>query len=590
MHGRKRNVIRADETDAEKERQQQKVDLYRKARDTVFGKIKTGIKGVLLCIFLKHANVAGFDAEAMDVSKAILSSNPDFTTLWNHRRKYLLQLLLTDDRDETDSGKCGRKLLEAELRLTEACLLKNPKSYSAWHHRYWAFSRMQSPDFASEFALIDSALQEDDRNFHCWDYRRLICSLAKRPPEEELEFSEKKVNDNFSNFSAWHYRSKMLSQLRPSDEAGMPVQLDTFFDELALSHNGIFTDPDDQSCWLYQNWLTTPPVGGITIQRISVSTTSGVVVLCFNQAVSADMFNFTLQGRVSCSDDFRWTSPDNATSSRLWYSQLSSDYAIDNFHCVVEIVDGGSCTEIRLDDMVAFDQVRYWHVANCKQPKEVELPETVKTALTENLSDIEKLILMEPENHWALVSAVMRMDVIGRNDYAEKMVEYLDKAMELDRKRMNFYLYWKNSLLFDTSLRNHLAVNRDVPTIDLSSKGLSFLTICSDIGFLTQLNISGNSLQSIAPLSCLLHLRQLLAKCNRISSMRGLENLIELEIVDLTDNCIDIDGFLQLSNCKRLASLLLRNNPICQNAEFKNLPIFHGSHFSSPGEKNQTPL
>ncbi|KFD49009.1 hypothetical protein M513_10161 [Trichuris suis] len=572
MHGRKRNVPRGDETDVEKEQQQQKVDLYRKARDDVLSKIKTG-----------------FDAEAMDISKAILSSNPDFTTLWNHRRKYLLQLL-ANECDETDGGKSAEKLLEAELRLTQSCLLKNPKSYSAWHHRYWALSRMQSPDFASEFALVDLALQEDDRNFHCWDYRRLICSLAKRPPEEELEFSEKKVNDNFSNFSAWHYRSKMLSQLRPSDEAGMPVQLNTFFDELALSHNGIFTDPDDQSCWLYQNWLTTPAVGEVKFQRISISTTSGIVVLCFNQAVSAHMFNFTLRDRVVYFDNLKWATPDGVASSRLWYSQLPSDYAVDNFHCMVEIVGIGGCTEVRLEDMVAFDQVRYWHVANCDQPNEVELPETVKAALTENLSDIEQLVLMEPENHWALVSAVMRMEVLGRKDDVEKMIAYLDKAMELDRKRVNFYLYWKNSLLVELSLRTHLVTNRDVPTIDVSSKGLSFLTIPPDIGFLTYLNISNNSIQSIAPLSCLLHLRQLLAKSNRISSMRGLENLLELEIVDLTDNCVGIDGFLQLSNCKRLASLLLYNNPICQNAEFAHLPICCGSHCSSVSDERQVPL
>jgi geranylgeranyl transferase type-2 subunit alpha len=162
--------------------------------------------------------------------------------------------------------------------------------------------------WAAELALCARALDADERNFHVWSHRRWLVHAARSlrvdalltaaagaggssaaapldepapfSPAAELAFTMEKIRKNFSNYSAWHCRSVLLLEAqqapapapapaehgsgtspaaslfaaaRPPTAGALPVAVCAA--ELALTARALFTEPDDQSAWLYHRWL-----------------------------------------------------------------------------------------------------------------------------------------------------------------------------------------------------------------------------------------------------------------------------------------------------------------------------------------------
>lgn len=237
------------------------------------------------------------DETSLALTEKMLLVNPDPMYLWNYRR----ELLLADNTTSSNSV-----LLDTELRVTQSALQNNPKSYGAWFHRKWALLSLLKDDddncdttsssvHASELDLTAAFLQRDERNFHCWNYRRFVVSCmlqgsdatdgnhnnwwkspqvggreaeAKTVPvtdnakkndilQAEWEFTSSKIQDNFSNFSAFHYRSKLLPwklEQIGSIAIGKSKQ-EVISEEWELVSNAIFTEPDDQTSWWYAQFL-----------------------------------------------------------------------------------------------------------------------------------------------------------------------------------------------------------------------------------------------------------------------------------------------------------------------------------------------
>ena len=109
-----------------------------------------------------------------------------------------------------------------------------------------------------ELKLTAKFLALDDRNFHCWTYRRFVVHVAGVSAEAELAFTTSKIEANFSNYSAWHYRSKLLGGMhgtRASGGDGGESLAARVRSDLELVRNAFFTAPEDSSAWFYHRWL-----------------------------------------------------------------------------------------------------------------------------------------------------------------------------------------------------------------------------------------------------------------------------------------------------------------------------------------------
>ncbi|ELU44181.1 PPTA domain-containing protein [Rhizoctonia solani AG-1 IA] len=173
-----------------------------------------------------------------------------------------VQFRVSITRGSASSPEEVFKAVDGELSLTLAALQVHPKVYWLWNHRRWCLENIpdgpegaekswKSSIWARELAIVEKMLDRDSRNFHAWNYRRYVLASVPEPdrrsPESELAYTTRKIEQNFSNFSAWHQRTKVFGVLwrdRPELEAAAKSE-----GEQKASN------PGDQSAWLYHRWL-----------------------------------------------------------------------------------------------------------------------------------------------------------------------------------------------------------------------------------------------------------------------------------------------------------------------------------------------
>ncbi|KAF9001925.1 rab-protein geranylgeranyltransferase [Cyathus striatus] len=235
-HGVRRVVQSAEEAEARKRHDHALIQNYLKLTDDILSRKKNN----------------DLSEDAFKLTTELLRKNPEFYTVWNYRRIILLRGLF-----EESSPEEVFHLLSEELSLTMTALQNHPKVYWIWNHRRWALEHIpEGPDkcWNKELEVLEGMLKADPRNFHAWNYRRYVLSSLPNPRKEseELTFTLKKIVSNFSNFSAWHQRSKTLSFLWSS---GKLDEAKSREDEFELIRNAMYTDPNDQSVWIYHRWL-----------------------------------------------------------------------------------------------------------------------------------------------------------------------------------------------------------------------------------------------------------------------------------------------------------------------------------------------
>nr|XP_046207678.1 geranylgeranyl transferase type-2 subunit alpha [Oncorhynchus gorbuscha] len=569
MHGRVKLKSTAQQEEEKRKEREKKLKIYVAGRDAIFTKRMEGV----------------LDDEALQLTQQLLSSNPDFATLWNYRREILLHLETVREEDDV------QKMYEAELLFLESCLKVNPKSYGSWHHRGWVSAHLPRPDWARELGLCDRCLSLDDRNFHCWDYRRMVVKMSGVPVDQELQFTDRLIGSNFSNYSSWHYRSTLLPLLHPeSPDPPSPchqhshsspppspqthshrVCEEQLLKEYELVQNAFFTDPNDQSAWFYYRWLLGRAEREEMISCVFVSREEERVAVAFSRPVNASSSGLMLvldgqPQRVewrSVHPHFRhspvWICalPPGTISDIINEHNLTVHWTEKHTHRDCALYTGRSESWCRDS---ATDQELF----------RSELSVEKTSVLQSELQSCNQLLELEPQNKWCLLTIVLLMRALDPLGYERETLSHFQTLKEVDSMRSAYYGDLCSKFMIEnTILKMEYA---EVRVFSLSDKNLTMLCHLDQLLLVTHINLSCNQLLRLPPQFAMLQCLEVLeADDNAIENLDGLYYLPKLQEVSLKNNQISKLSDLQLlTSCPKLTCLDLRGNPVTQIANIQS--------------------
>lgn len=470
MHNRLKVKTTEEQKAAADREKEKKLQLYQKGINDVF----------------ERRSRNEYNDLALKSSEELLRANPDIVTLWNYRKEIFLYM------------KPSKELINDELYLTEKCLQVNPKSYSAWYHRNWVLDHVDpSPDWNKELSLCTKYLKMDERNFHCWDYRKIVVSRCQEPNKNELEFTMEMIESNFSNYSAWHYRSKLFSAAGKDEECKK-------ISELSLVESAAFTDPSDQSAWIYQRWL----IGKLEpIKYIyTVSEIENIYYLILNRSIPT---NYKIKGL----DNTEWIQ----WQEKVWIKKVKT---LDSTS--VEIVDENN----KIVDKIFIDEVRT-DIFNLNISKQL------KSVLYAQLESLRQLLEMEPDSKWALLTYVLLLYTLKPKDYFENCLNNINKLKTIDKLRKNYY----NDLESRYKIEYFIA-NNNTEDIVFKGYGLTALYHMHMFLFKKNVDLSDNNLSNsnLEHLKYLVNCRNLSLKNSHPANLTDFPYLPCIKIVDLRDN------------------------------------------------------
>ncbi|XP_026468734.1 geranylgeranyl transferase type-2 subunit alpha-like isoform X2 [Ctenocephalides felis] len=347
-------------------------------------------------------------------------------------------------------------LYDAELPLTESCLRVNPKSYSAWHHRCWVLSNAPNVNWEKELQICTKYLKMDERNFHCWDYRRFVVYKAHTTAKDELGFSTKKIHENFSNYSAWHYRSKLLPLLY-ADRSENRLCDSKLQEELELVLNAAFTDPNDSSAWFYQRWL-------LGKQEVSLEIVSAVLYQNTLHVALSKHANCTTSGEyiirlVGNEDDVECGWNPMLSSDRLlqtlWQGIFAKDIVLSK-GLSVELVHASTYDIVSKLDLDVVDLLRGKCIGYKKVRFGAKFGDRVRSELGTQMEACKSLLEMEPDSKWTLLTLALIMRALDCKKHHEESLQLLEKLQTVDQMRKGYYKDLRNRWVIEHSIENWL--------------------------------------------------------------------------------------------------------------------------------------
>ena len=528
MHGRvKKDVV--EPTPEEKAKQREQVRTAR----SLFAKL----------LALRQSQTYG--AEALEMTSKALQFHPEFPTLWGYRRELL-----------TTSEKPLQELLKMEMKLLEKALRKSQKVYSIWFHRKWVverlFKELEKEEEAirnllnNELDLCNQLLAVDERNFHCWNHRMYLMDLMRTWGKDksnpidlnaiDLKLSTDLINQNFSNYSAWHLRT-LLQQPR-GEEPEMKLDVE---EELEWVQQGIYTEPNDQSVWLYHQWLTLE--GSQVIEITHCAVMDGELFIFFSRPVCASSASVGI-----ATGSLEAILPKNALKRtrdcgkrRSWAVgwRFIPEVQVNFSNDVKVTVTLHNCGTGSVQSCVF--NGRPLHLDSEMASIEVKSQVSQSEILKAELLRIDELLEIEPDCRWALL-ARMRLQLASspRIDEAT-LIANLERMSALDPLRRNFYADSKaNALLQHRLMEWNVHRSSELKLVGLGLKHIAPTMAAIAFG-VRILRLEENELQEFGPLLGLLSLNELYVSRNQIrGDVAEVFALKRLKKVDLSCNRLSI--------------------------------------------------
>eukprot|EP00003_Mantamonas_plastica_P031062 TRINITY_DN790_c0_g1_i1.p1 TRINITY_DN790_c0_g1~~TRINITY_DN790_c0_g1_i1.p1 ORF type:complete len:613 (+),score=201.91 TRINITY_DN790_c0_g1_i1:276-1841(+) len=504
-----------------------------------------------------------------------------------------------------------QSLGEQELGFTQKSLMRNPKSYWVWHHRQWCMNNMQTvfksdPSWKRELALCSQMLDTkgDPRNFHCWSYRRfVVANISSNTDKDEFEFSKVIINQNFSNYSAWHYRSALLPKLIIEMEGQESPDSALLADELELVSNAFFTEPEDQSGWLYQRWLlgrkqfhfspqdhypstkdltsstnnTLPSTvyvtfshkcADITEDHVSVQTDQSVPVTGSWSTVSTPavpglnthydhVFAFTADDVTVLkdaqelvftfnpeSDDVHWTV---AGKSMVLESQVSFTISCSQGD------DSTSSSQTSNDESIPFST-----------------PKVGKDMLEGQIEMIQELLEDEEKSKWCRLALVFIMQEL--TGYDDDIVTMIKELRELDGDHIGYYDDLMSEYTIQ-SLDEHIQSARysESRSVDLSKQNLSRISNPESLLWASNIDLSDNSLRNLLNFRYCINATTLTVDNNNLNTIseQELAQMSQLETLSLQNNNIaSLPSINKGPISSSIECIVLTDNPVVSTQDF----------------------
>lgn len=540
MHGRLKVRTSEEQAEAKRRDKEKKVKWYKQTTTKIFNKRALGEK----------------DDELLKLTGEVLLENSDLSTMWIIRREIIEIRLPTLSDDVTE-------FCQNELALLERCLRSNPKAYCIWVHRQWIMDHTPNPNWDQEKRLCDLFLSYDERNFHCWDYRRYVVKKAQISVDEEFAFSTEKIATNFSNYSAWHYRSKLLPLVHPSTNEEGNIDSDAMQKEYELVQNAFYTDPSDQSAWFYHKWLLgrgkkSLAIGCGLIQREHTT----YVHVAFNQPVLPTA-RHPIVVLVNNTPVIQITQSDWPKS--LWsFDLLISDR--ENVSIKVKL------EEISFELTLKEGEKELWFINDVESIFQVMLTSASPEILTSELVICRELLQLEPDNKWCLLSTLQLLEAIDPMLHHVEILNLFDKLVSTDPYRKGYYLDLRSRHAIGFILREHLMNFDPTCPLDLSDKGLTHLDYTEYMIMHKHINLRGNQIrsESLQGLVNFKSVQTLILDNNSLKEIPpSLNELTTLSSLSLDNNDIrKMESFSLLKDMRSLKKISIRGNPVCEIHNF----------------------